>query len=369
MLCLLALSAGPAAAHEIRPAIVDVVVDSAGPVSVVVTASLEAMLAGIGPEHGDTSRSPRAATYDRLRGLSAGELRSALETAAPSLLAGMTLSADRTPVALALAGSDIPDAGDLQLARISIIRLTGAVPGGAAALSWRYGRALGDSVIRVRDMAAAEPRFSAYVAGGGTSEPILLRQLAPQSLASVFLDYVGVGFRHIVPKGLDHILFVVGLFLLNARLSPLLIQVTGFTVAHSLTLALGMLDIVRLPADIVEPLIAASIVYVAVENMITGQLRRWRPLVVFGFGLLHGLGFAGVLTELGLPAGQFAAGLIAFNVGVELGQLTVIGLCFLAVGLWFGQRAWYRRAVVIPSSAVIAAVAGFWFMERTGLIT
>ncbi|MEZ5476855.1 MAG: HupE/UreJ family protein [Thiolinea sp.] len=177
-----------------------------------------------------------------------------------------------------------------------------------------------------------------------------------------------IGFQHILPKGLDHILFVVGLFLLSTSLSVLLWQITSFTLAHSVTLALGMLGWVQVSAAIVEPLIAASIVYVCLENVFSDHLSRWRPLVIFCFGLLHGLGFASVLHEIGLQSDDFALGLIAFNVGVELGQLSIILLCFLAVGWWFGHRSWYRSVITIPASLVIAGIGTYWFLERVGVL-
>ena len=176
------------------------------------------------------------------------------------------------------------------------------------------------------------------------------------------------GFDHIVPKGLDHILFVIGLFLLSVRLGPLLWQVTSFTIAHSITLALGALGLVSISPDVVEPLIAASIVFVALENLATDRLKPWRPALVFGFGLLHGLGFASVLAEFGMPNAHFLTALVAFNVGVELGQFAVVAACYGLVGYWFGRRPWYRRAVVWPASLGIAAVAAFWFLERVGVI-
>jgi len=175
--------------------------------------------------------------------------------------------------------------------------------------------------------------------------------------------YLVVGFEHILPKGLDHILFVLGLFLLSAKLRPLLWQVTAFTVAHSVTLGLSMYGVVSLPSRVVETLIALSITYVALENLLTSELKPWRPAVVFGFGLLHGLGFAGVLRELGLPPGEFASSLIAFNVGVELGQLSVVLLAYLTVG-WFRRKRWYRSALVLPLSALIALTGFYWSMQR-----
>jgi hypothetical protein len=180
--------------------------------------------------------------------------------------------------------------------------------------------------------------------------------------------YVGVGFDHIVPKGLDHILFVLGLFFLSPALRALLWQVSAFTLAHTLTLALSALGYVSVPAAIVEPLIAATIAYVAVENIFAHKLHAWRLVIVLGFGLLHGLGFASVLSEFRLPQGGFIAALIGFNVGVEVGQLAVIAGAFVLVGMWFRRKAWYRARVAIPASAAIAAIGAFWFVERVGLI-
>ncbi len=180
----------------------------------------------------------------------------------------------------------------------------------------------------------------------------------------MFVRYIAIGFEHIVPKGLDHILFVLGLFFLSMRLKPLLIQVTAFTVAHTVSLALASLGLVSVPASIVEPLIAASIVYVAVENVLRRDINLWRTVVVFCFGLLHGLGFAAVLSDIGLDATRFASGLIGFNVGVELGQLSVILTAYLLVGLPFRKLDWYRNRVAIPASLMIGAVGAFWVVER-----
>jgi hypothetical protein len=144
-----------------------------------------------------------------------------------------------------------------------------------------------------------------------------------------------------------------------------LIQISAFTVAHTVTLALGLFGVVRIAPELVEPLIALSIVYVALENVLFSKMTPWRPALVFGFGLLHGLGFAGVLSEFGLPEGQYVVGLIAFNIGVELGQLAVVAACFLLFGLWFGGREWYRMRIVYPASLAIGGYAMAWFIERS----
>jgi hypothetical protein len=171
------------------------------------------------------------------------------------------------------------------------------------------------------------------------------------------------GFTHVVPHGLDHLLFVLGVFLLSRSWGALLWQVSSFTLAHSVTLALSAVGVVRASASWVEPLISASIVAVAIENLFHARYTRWRLLVVFGFGLVHGLGFAGALQELSLPAGSFVAGLVGFNFGVEGGQLAVLALAGLAT-FWIRDPAVYRRWVVVPGSLLIAAAGAYWTWER-----
>ena len=157
---------------------------------------------------------------------------------------------------------------------------------------------------------------------------------------------------------------MLALFLLSTRLRPLVWQVTAFTVAHAVTLTLATLDVVALAPRIVEPLIALSVAGVAVENVLTDRLTRWRPAVVFGFGLLHGLGFAGVLGELGLPDEGRLVALAAFNAGIELGQLAVIAGAVAALG-WCRRKPWYRRRVSVPLSCAIALTGLAWAVERT----
>ena len=129
-------------------------------------------------------------------------------------------------------------------------------------------------------------------------------------------------------------------------------------------MAWSIYGVISLSPNIVEPLIALSIVYVAVENILTSKLTLWRPFVVFGFGLLHGMGFAGVLQELGLPRSEFLNALVTFNLGVEFGQLAVISIAFLVVGIWGRGKEWYLPWVVIPGSLFIAVVGFYWAVER-----
>lgn len=176
--------------------------------------------------------------------------------------------------------------------------------------------------------------------------------------------YLVLGYQHILPLGFDHILFVLSLFLLSPKLKPVLWQATAFTIAHSVTLGLAMYNVIKIPSAVIEPLIALSIMYVALENIFSPRLKTSRIGVVFVFGLVHGLGFAGALGSLGLPQNAYLLSLIMFNVGVELGQLTVILLAFFLLAKWFGNKPYYRKAIVIPLSAIIALVAAVWTVQR-----
>ena len=176
--------------------------------------------------------------------------------------------------------------------------------------------------------------------------------------------YVKLGIQHIVPLGIDHILFIVALCLLNNSIKTILWQATAFTVAHSITLALSIKSIIVLPAEIVEPIIALSIVFVAVENILLNELKAWRILIVFIFGLLHGLGFASALNEIGLPPNKFFTSILSFNLGVELGQAFVILLVFILLVAPLGKKIWYKKRIVLPLSLLIALVGAYWTIER-----
>jgi hypothetical protein len=175
--------------------------------------------------------------------------------------------------------------------------------------------------------------------------------------------YLHLGFRHIVPEGTDHILFVLGLFFLGITWRKLLFQTTTFTIAHATTLYLSTCGIFSLPSMYVEPAIALSISFIALENVFRPRLGIGRLAIVFCFGLIHGLGFASSLSEIPFPKHQFLIALLGFNFGVDFGQLFIIFLAFLAVG-WFRNRPWFRARIAIPCSCAIAAIGLFWMVQR-----
>ncbi len=181
---------------------------------------------------------------------------------------------------------------------------------------------------------------------------------------SVFARFTALGFLHIIDRrALDHCLFVLGLFLLSPRLKPVLLQISAFTVAHTITLTLTSLHVIGLPAHIVEPAIAASVAFVGIENLFAKKVDAKRTAVSFCFGLVHGMGVATAFNEAGFPAGRLVPSLGAFTVGVEAGHLAVLAGAF-AVLAWSRGKPWYRARVSIPISLAISAIALVWFVQR-----
>lgn len=375
---LLALSgflgwAASSSAHDLEFTHTVLVVGADGSFRADVTCDLDAIALGVA--QGADSRM----VVDELGKLPPRELAARVTHVKEVLLASVLFRFDG---AIVRPEVDLPEYGATRDSPIPTIlgldaSFVGRIPPEAKSLTVEVDRAFPPVYLTVIDPRGGEVMHE-VLTRGAESDPF---PIAPSSLAAgggpasrnpipapgtlaIALRYFRLGFRHIVPEGPDHILFVLGLFLLSPRPKDLLFQVTAFTVAHTLTLALSSYGVVRLPPNVVEPLIALSIAYVAIENLLTRELTRWRPLVVFLFGLLHGMGFAGVLGELGLPREDFLLGLLSFNGGVEAGQLTVLLTAFFTIG-WMRHRSWYRSAVTVPLSLAIAVVGLYWALARS----
>ena len=265
------------------------------------------------------------------------------------------VNVDEAPVTLSLSTVRRNSDGQVE------ITLTGELPSDARTLAWQSRLIYGAYPLSVSH--GSDNVESVFWLQGSEASPPMPVRVSSQAVATL-TGYAGLGFVHILPGGLDHILFVLGLFLLTPQLRSLLAQVTVFTLAHSVSLGLAMFGLVTLPPSIVEPLIALSIAYVGVENLFQRTLSSRRLWLVAAFGLLHGLGFAGVLSAISLPPAQWLPALVGFNVGVELGQIAVLALAAVTMFAWSKSLAdadqWLRR----PASAAIALMGVFWVVTR-----
>jgi hypothetical protein len=206
--------------------------------------------------------------------------------------------------------------------------------------------------------------FILFIVGSPAFAHVIAYDLDKAENGNVFWKYLGLGYRHIIPLGVDHILFILCVFFLNTNIRQIILQASMFTLAHSITLCLAAYGVINPSPAIVEPIIALSIVLLAVENIFATKAGPWRMLMIFLFGLVHGMGFAGALAGLGLPKNAFAEALVSFNIGVELGQLSIILFMYLLVAKLFAKKTWYRQRIVVPASVAIATVAAFWTIER-----
>jgi hydrogenase/urease accessory protein HupE len=254
--------------------------------------------------------------------------------------------------------------------------------GVVAHVTWSCKEVRGDLLYRSTVLTAIDRTAKQVVlisAGGETSQALLdasrfelMLTAPPSSLRDVVGRYVEAGIEHIF-LGYDHVAFLIAVVLWARRLWPVIKIVTAFTVAHSITLSLAALQVVVIPAAIIEPAIAASIVFVAIENFFSRDIdRRWRD--TFGFGLIHGFGFAAALQEFGLPRGRLLPALAAFNLGVEVGQVAIVSLVVPALvmvdRLFAGSphaRPSRAASLVYPISGGIALLGCYWIMARTFL--
>jgi len=338
LLVLALLAATSAAAHEIGSAKVEITLAKDGRYTVV---------AKIDPEH-----------------VAPGPLRTSRETLRREFIEKARIAFDGVP--RELVETDESKATPLPDWPAFILKFSGRIPAEAKGVTFRQDAAIGWYLVQVINE-GIEGSASQWLDVGKESKPFAIAAPPPApTLGSTVAQYVVLGYQHIVPKGLDHILFVLGLFLMSTRWRALLAQVTAFTVAHSITLGLAIYGALSLPSTVVEPLIAASIVYVAIENVLAKELHKSRIAVVFCFGLLHGLGFASALQAIGLPSGDIPLALIAFNVGLDAALLAFV-LAWLLLGAALRSVTWPAWAHQVPLYAM-GTLGAFWSFQRAAAL-
>jgi hydrogenase/urease accessory protein HupE len=382
-------------AHDIRPAVMDIGFSQNGSdyLDVRLGFTAESYLAGMDVSGlSDTDNSPVADEYNRLRMLPTEQLGALVEQAFPQLAQDIVIALDQqifAPGSWELQDIIVEDVTNPELIRETQIRFRvpfptpapesspesspASSPDGQAMVNINWPIAMGGLLIRQHgDNSNAS--YVEFLPMGGQSRGFALGEIYQLSLFDIVQRYIHSGIIHIVPHGLDHILFVIGLLAFSRSGHHLLLQISLFTVAHTLTLAGASLGLITLSPALVEPLIALSIAYIGVENLlrsspqITPQFTLMRGGVVFAFGLLHGLGFASVLADFGLPDTAFLASLISFNIGVELGQLIVVIPLFVLFRYILAEPKYYKIIFQVPVSVLIALTGIYWALERVGMI-
>ena len=352
-------------AHELRPAIANLNIyekDNIINATLSIRLNLEAIIAEVNMDHSSTEESEESDQYENLRTMSAVELLKKFNSKIMNLQNKIYLTSANSNYSLALLNVDIPEVGNTDIIRDTVINFDiKNIKNEDLEFSW--DKNLGSIILRVNSK-NNESLYSKLIESDDKSGWFSIINKKEEKLIDNIKSYTQLGFKHIIPKGLDHILFVLALFFLSSKLRPLVLQVSIFTLAHTITLFLGALDVIKIPSIIVEPIIALSICFIAIENLFTENLKKTRPYIIFIFGLLHGLGFAGVLNEIGISDGLFISSLISFNIGVELGQISVILLSYIFISLLFQNKPWYRNRITKPLSLVIALIGLYWFFKR-----
>ena len=357
---LFSLKVAAVKAHEISPSILDLSISS-NVVQLKLRLSVEAILADVNlSETDNTNFSQNSFKYDELRSLNPEEIKNYFYNRWSDLAPLIQVNQSGRALELYFSELSVPEIGNLELTRISHLYIEAELKN-TDPISFSWDPKFGPVVVR---QMGVQNGITQFLQNGDKSDLIYFNDNVQYTKLNAFLDYIPVGFEHIIPKGWDHIIFVLGLFFFSTKLRPLIWQISAFTVAHTFTLALGSIGYIKIIPEIVEPLIALSIVFIAVENIFFDRLSKWRPIVIFIFGLLHGLGFASVLGEFGLPDGFFITALLGFNLGVEIGQLTVVLLAFIIVGYWFNKKDYYQISIANPISIIIGLVGAYWFIER-----
>ena len=355
--------------HEIRPSIADYKIEE-NILYFDIRLNAELILSGIDASNiTDTNSSPLSATYDDLRSLTRENLKILLIESWDDIQSKINLNINEVSTKFELVDINIEANRDFEISRDSILYLKYELDDDDEFLTFKWSEKYGPIIIReINELKKEDDLYTEYLQAGLQTDKIFIKSENTQSIFKSIINYFFLGIQHIIPKGLDHILFIVGLFFFSVTLRPLLIQVTMFTIAHSITLIFVSVSYINVNPLIVEPIIALSIAYVGIENIFKQYVKEYlRYIIIFFFGLLHGLGFALVLSDIGYQSSKLILNLISFNLGIEAAQIFIILFLYILLGIKFSNKKYYRYIFQVPVSLFIALVGIYWFFERINM--
>ena len=357
-------------AHEIKPSIADFNYDE-NYLNVEVRLNAELILSNIDASNiSNTNSSPLTEIYDRYRLLNKKDLENSLLESWKDISSNIDIKINNKLKKIDLIKIDTQDVKNFEISRDTLISFRVLLNQKSENFTFKWIKNYGPIILRENnDLKLEDELVTEYLQSGTESDPIFFNENNFRSMFVSFTKFFVLGIQHIIPKGLDHILFIFGLFLFSSSLNKLIKQITIFTIAHSITLIFVSLSLVKINPQIVEPIIALSIVYVGLENIFKNYIKEYmRYVVILFFGLLHGLGFALVLSDIGYRSSKLFLNLISFNIGIEVAQISIILFLYLLIAINFSKNRYYRIAFQIPSSILIASIGLYWFTERIGIL-
>ena len=355
--------------HEIKPSIIDYKIEENN-ILLNIRLNAELILSDIDASKiTDTNSSSFSDIYDSLRLLTEDKLRELFIESWTDIQSKINFNINDETRKLEFLDLVIETNKNFEISRESIVYLKFSINEDAEFFTFKWDEKFGPIIIReIDDLKDDDDLYTEYLQSGLKTDKIFIKERNVKSIFKSIVDYFILGIQHIIPKGLDHILFIVGLFFFSVNLRPLLIQVTMFTIAHSITLIFVTVSFININPLIVEPIIALSIAYVGIENIFKKYVKEYlRYFIIFFFGLLHGLGFALVLSDIGYQSSKLILNLISFNLGIEAAQILIILFLYFVIGVTFSNKKYYKYIFQIPVSLFIALVGIYWFFDRINM--
>tara|TARA_B110000438_G_scaffold7830_1_gene7665 strand:+ start:978 stop:2126 length:1149 start_codon:yes stop_codon:yes gene_type:complete len=357
-------------AHEIKPSIADFAYDQSY-LNFEVRLNAELILSNIDASNiSNTNSSPLTEIYDRYRLLNKKDLENSILESWKDISSNIDIKINNKLKEIDLIKIDTQDVKNFEISRDTLISFRVLLNEESENFTFKWIKNYGAIILRENnDLKLEDELVTEYLQSGTETDPIFFKENNFRSMFTSFTNFFVLGIQHIIPKGLDHILFIFGLFLFSSSLNKLIKQITIFTIAHSITLIFVSLSLIKINPQIVEPIIALSIVYVGLENIFKNYIKEYmRYVVILFFGLLHGLGFALVLSDIGFRSSKLFINLISFNIGIEVAQISIILFLYLLIAIKFANNKYYRITFQIPSSILIASIGLYWFIERIGIL-
>ncbi len=366
LVCLLNLFSTSSISHEIKPSIADFTYDEKY-LNFKIRLNAELILSNIDAStFSNTDSSSLSDIYDKFRILSKKDLEEMFQNSWSEISSNIDIKINNETKKINLIKTEVEDIKNFEISRDTHVYFRVLLDENSEQFTFRWVKNYGSIILRENNNNKSEDELvTEYLKSGIESSQFSFKENNFSKTFNSFTKFFVLGIQHIIPKGLDHILFIFGLFLFSSSLKKLISQITIFTIAHSITLIFVSLSLMKINPQIVEPIIALSIFYIGLENIFKKYIKEYlRYVVILFFGLLHGLGFALVLSDIGYRSTDLFINLISFNIGIEVAQISIVVVLYLLVALNFAKNKNYRIFFQVPTSILISSIGLYWFFER-----